>query len=164
MRLLVPEDTSAITDLYSQASRHANSVGHIDWPNPINEDFASGLIATNALFGWDNNQGIDGALLATTSPNAAIWNDLDGQPSALYLAKIATSNTVRGQGFFEAQMLPDVRANFSMLTPIRLDCLADNEKLKLFYASLGFVAVEDTVFYSIKQGREIAVTKFELVP
>ena len=160
MRIADHTDKVALHTLYNQAVLHANEVGHIDWPSPFPMKLVDELIGTNELYCFDGRDGIDGALRVSEQPDRRIWAD---DKPALYVSKVATSDATRGQRYFETIMLPWVVSVAGPNRAIRLDCLADNGRLKAYYVRLGFMGLADVTFYSDKQRRDITVTPFELL-
>ncbi len=160
MRRVEIQDVSQLMEVYSDALEHANKVSHIDWPSPLTVDFVSELVATGELYCFGDDR-VLAAAKVSTSPDTRIWKD-GTNSSGLYIAKIATSRSVRGTKYFERNMLPGIITHADAEVPTRLDCLADNPKLKTFYSSIGFRAVGDITFYSEKQSKNITVSRFEL--
>lgn len=159
MRLAEQHDVPQLTELYSDALSHANSVGHIDWPVPVTSDFVSELVSTRELYRFGDNKILATAKVSTL-PDTRIWKDVSD--CGLYLAKLATSNLVRGTRYFEQNMLAEINDFTEAIVPKRLDCLADNPKLRAFYLGIGFHAMGDVVFYSEKQNKYITVSRFEM--
>lgn len=160
MRITTHSDQDALHELYEQAVQHANHVGHIDWPSPFPSALVSELIDTEELYCFDGHETINGALRVSDQPDKRIWADY-GKP-ALYLSKIATSDAVRGRGYLENVILPEVLSSALPNRAVRLDCLADSEGLQALYTRLGFVSLNDITFYSEKKKRDLIVTPFEL--
>lgn len=159
MRKAEQHDVLQLTEVYSDALEHANNVGHIDWPSPLTVDFVSELVSTCEIYCFGDDQ-ILAAAKVSASPDTRIWKNV--ADSGLYLAKIATSNQVRGTNYFEQSMLAEIVTLADATTPKRLDCLADNPRLKAFYSNIGFRAVGDVTFYSEKQSKPITVSRFEM--
>lgn len=159
MRIATSQDTPALAGLYEQATRYANLVGHIDWRNPFPEALVTELIETNELFCFESSNEICGVAKVSTKPDTRVWGNT--KTPALYLSKVATSDVVRGSRFFERQMLPALMESFPATSKIRLDCLSNNERLKALYLDIGFTAVGEASFFSVKSEHTIMVTRFE---
>ena len=159
MRRAGQDDVARLTEVYSDALEHANNVGHIDWPNPCTADFVSELVSTGELYCFGKDL-VLAAAKVSSYPDFRIWKDAG--KSGLYLAKIATSSQVRGTRYFERNMLREIADLAVDGVPIRLDCLADNPRLKTFYSGIGFSEVGDVTFYSEKQNKHLTVTRFEI--
>ncbi len=160
MRIATKQDTTAITDIYQQATRHANMVGHIDWPDPFPTALATELVGTNELFCFEDGNQIGGVAKVSTEPDTRVWGHTSA--SALYLSKVATSNAVRGSRFFERQMLPALTEAFPLVSKVRLDCLGDNDRLIAFYEQVGFSVIGELSFFSVKSKRVLTVTRLEM--
>ncbi len=159
MRKAREADLYQITNLYGEALTHAKNVGHIDWPDPFTLADVAQLYATNELYCF-GSQTLDGVARISFHPDARIWGERNER--AIYLAKVATSNAVRGTRYFERVMLPDIRVTLGTEWPFRLDCLADNPGLKKFYSNIGFIELGNVTFFSEKQRRDVTVSTFEM--
>lgn len=158
MRKAGHADISQLKEVYSDALNHANNVGHIDWPSPLPTDFVSKLVETGELYCFGNDM-VVAAARVSRFPDTRIWND--ATDTGLYLAKIATSNSVRGTNYFRHTILPEIAALADPPMPLRLDCLANNPGLKGFYSGVGFCEVGDVTFYSERQSKLLTVSRFE---
>ncbi len=152
-------DLYQITNLYGEALTHAKNVGHIDWPDPFTLADVAALYATNELYCFGASA-LDGVARISFHPDVRIWGERNEK--AIYLAKVATSNAVRGTRYFERVMLPDIQGTLSPRPPLRLDCVADNPGLKEFYSAIGFNELGDVTFFSEKQNRPVTVSRFEM--
>ncbi len=158
MRLATENDSSKLLRLYSESLAYAQMVGKIDWPCPISQSFIYDLLESKNLFCFEVDGTIVAAVKLSRRPDERIWSD---QESALYIARLATAEVVRGTSFFRSHMLPAIIDNAGPNTKLRLNCLADNEPLKTFYRRLGFIPLADVTFYSLQQATNIMVTPFE---
>jgi len=159
MRLAEIKDLDDLVSLYQEATTHAHTVGKIDWPNPTTESFVAELVSSGELYCFEQAGKIVAAAKLSPHGDVRIWG---GQPApATYLAKVATGNQVRGQAYFRTAMLPAIVGRFGSSGLLRLDCLADNERLQNFYIELGFVRLGDVKFFSEKQQKVLAVTRLE---
>lgn len=158
MRRAEYTDIDALMDIYQDATVHAREAGTIDWPNPIPQSFVTDLIDGENLYCFGDEQIVAAAKLSRHQ-DSRIWGD-EVSP-ALYLAKLATSNRVRGQNYLQEHMLPEISNFYDSITTMRLDCLAENSRLQQMYSKLGFVCLGDVSFYSDKQNRELTVARFE---
>ena len=157
--------SSDITDLlevYRDSLKHAYNVGKIDWPNPITMAFMEYLLKTNELYAFRLDPKIVAAARLSHQPDERIWTD--APPLALYLGKLATSEEVRGTDYFRRRMLPSIQEYAGANTPLRLDCLSDNERLKSHYHRLGFISLGNVTFFSEKQDIDLTVTRYERRP
>lgn len=159
MRKVSEADLSQITTLYGEALTHAKNVGHIDWPDPFTLADVAQIYATNELYCF-GSQTIDGVARISDQPDVRIWGERNER--AIYLAKVATSNAVRGTRYFETVMLPDIRGTFGAQLLLRLDCLADNPGLKDLYSAIGFSELGNVTFFSEKQNKPVTVSRFEM--
>lgn len=159
MRRATTLDTEAIKQVYQDSFRHAHTVGTIDWPDPSNTPLVDELISTQELYAFEQEGTIVGAARLSEHADPRIW--ADQTTSALYLAKLATSEKVRGTNYLQTHMLPEIEAHANESKSLRLDCLAENARLKTLYLRLGFTALGNASFFSDKQHKEITVTKFE---
>lgn len=154
------KDASVIREVYDQAIQHANSVGMIDWPSPFPENTIKNFCILNELFvvrADDAEQGIVAAFRLTEEPNPRIWDD---SIKALYIGKVAVGDQARGMNLFYGDVLPYVYkiATQSSIEEIRLDCLADNQRLRNFYTR-HFEYMGDNKLMS-QFGDELEVSKF----
>lgn len=88
MRLATKNDLPELSELYSDALVFANSVGHIDWPDPFTLDDTYHLVKTSQLYCFGDER-IDGAALISPEADNRIWEDT--RMPAIYIGKLATS-------------------------------------------------------------------------
>ena len=163
MRLALMADSENLAALYSEAASYAETVGHIDWENPFPIRIVKELIQDEELFCSNGEDGlINASVRLSQRGDKRIWQISD-EDSYLYVNKLATANNVHGSGYTESVILPNIikRATQSRSRGIRLDCLADNQRLIRFYLRIGFTALGVTSLYSDKQQRMISVMRFE---
>lgn len=153
------KDITVLKQIYHDSFKHAHTVGRIDWPDPTKTLFVEDIVNTGELYTFRLDRNIVGAARLSWQPDKRIWTD--DAKNCLYLAKLATSEAVRGTNYLQQHMLPAIQEYAGTDTTLRLDCLSDNERLKSFYHTLGFVNMGDATFFSDRQGIEITVTRFE---
>ncbi len=164
MRLATLEETKSLQTLFTESTRHANQVGHIDRPDRYDEDYFVPYIEAEELHCFDLDDRIAGAVnLAEADCPPVVWSEADSPH--LYIGKLATSNTVRGTQFFRNTMLPDieVEARKRDKVGLRLCCLGDNPKLINFYADAGFNNIGMAQSFSTFYNKHVKVAKFERI-
>lgn len=144
-------------EIYNQAILYARSVGMIDWEFPFPESIIEEY--------WDRNElycirGEMEDVLAVVrlgyEPNPQIWKD---DVDALYLGKMAVGHKLRGQSIASRLIIPASLeiATVKGLDEVRLDCLADNQRLRGFYqqyfSEKGEVEIVSTTNANIKLAR-----------
>jgi len=159
MRIAETADLGELQTVYQAATSYANQVGTIDWPDPIPEPFVAELIASSELHCFEDERHILAAVKLSRTADDRVWGNTAAP--ALYVAKLATDDRARSSSYFRTTMLPAITEYAGPTTPLRLDCLADNRRLKDFYSRLGFVGLGDATFFSVKQQRPLTVTRFE---
>ena len=80
----------------------------------------------------DSEQDVVAAFRLTETQNERIWQD---KTKALYIGKVAVGHKARGLHLFENTILPfaEQAAAARGVQEVRLDCLAENQRLRAFY-------------------------------
>lgn len=160
MRLALENDIPELRTVYNDAMIYAESVGHIDWPSPFPVSALRELITNKELYCFEVSGQVIAAQRINYERDERIWEN-DGQEH-IYIGKVATASAVRTQNYFGSVMLPAaIKQSVKDTDSVRLDCLADNVRLKNFYSRVGFTSLGNATFYSEKQQRPITVTRFE---
>lgn len=163
MLLATHTDIPELINLYSASVVHASAVGRIDWPNPFPRNVLAKFIDDNELYIIREDGVISAGFRLTSAPNPWVW-PAQTPTKAAYIAKLATADFVRGTNYTSRVIIPQIKkySQHKKLTVIRLDCLADNNRLAAFYGRIGFEKVGESAFYSEKQSKNIVVSKFEM--
>lgn len=162
MRLATSEDIPSLQDLFIESTRYANQVGHIDRPTQFDVGYFQPYIETEELYCFEVTKAIVAAArLTETDPPPKIW--IDNEERYLYVGKLATSDSVRGNQFFQKVMLHKIfeEAKEREKIGIRLSCLGDNQRLINFYSRIGFNNFGTAQIFSTFYGRRVEVVKFE---
>lgn len=153
-------DIPQLLDLYEQSMRHGNTVrpGSTDWS--ITEWYLGKLMGEEELFCMQSPDGLVGAARLTESVNPVEWPD--GNENRLLIAKLATADAVRGQGFVPKHFLPAIEdeARRRGMVGLRLNCMAENPKLMEFYGRM-FKLLKLVTFDSPTKGRTITTANFQ---
>ncbi len=155
-----------LQEIYNQATVYARTVGHIDWPFPMPKYILENFYMKKEMYcirglviGIDPDYAEEpvAAIRLSTEPNPQIWQD---DIRALYIGKMAVGRDARNLDVATKVIFPAVHemAEQRDLSEVRLDCLADNERLKAFYrrhfAELGNVIIKNI------NGEELSLTRF----
>ncbi len=162
MRIAQIEDVPALQDLYSESARHANKVGHIDWPDQFEESYLNSLVLAREIYCFEDEGQLTGAVrLAEKDPPPVVWEEQ--KPQHLYIGKLATADAVRGQQYVSRILLPEIEREGRLRNKVslRLTCLGDNPKLIEYYSGLGFERNENTTMFSEFYNAEIEIARFE---
>lgn len=162
MRLATLEDIAGLQNLFTESTRHANQVGHIDRPDQFDNEYFLPYIGAEELYCFEATDTIVAAArLTETDPPPKIWDE--NEERYLYVGKLATSDSVRGTQFFPNVMLRQIleEARVRNKTGIRLSCLADNRRLIQFYSCIGFNNLGTAQIFSTFYGKHTEVVRFE---
>lgn len=130
-----------LQEIYNQATVYARTVGHIDWPFPMPKYILENFYMKKEMYcirglviGIDPDYAEEpvAAIRLSTEPNPQIWQD---DIRALYIGKMAVGRDARNLDVATKVIFPAVHemAEQRDLSEVRLDCLADNERLRRFY-------------------------------
>lgn len=160
--LAVVDDLDSVMDVFRESLRHAAQVGHIDWADPFPVEPVQRWISDGELLRWAEDGRIVGVARATTVPSPSVWGDPGDV--ALYVGKLATADSVRGEQFCATHMLPYLLdyAVAAGATSVRIDSLADNPGLTQLYSGAGFTQRGEATFQSVlNPGRAVTVIRWE---
>lgn len=120
-------------EIYNQAVIYARTVGKIDWEIPFPEQTLEDYWEQNELYcvrgGFEQ---LVAVVRLSTEANPQIWQD---NVKSLYVGKIAVGHEARQVGVATKIIIPAAHeiAVQRELDEVRLDCLADNGRLRRFY-------------------------------
>lgn len=161
MRPATNHDLDNLVALYTDATAYANTVGHIDWKMPFPPELIDELIAQRELFCIDDDNGkIVASFQLKSVADQQKWLSADAE-RFVYIGKLATTSSMHGTGFGRRVVFPRIidYARQKGRLGIRLECLADNSRLKNYYLGSGFADKGDITLS--RNGATLALSRFE---
>ncbi len=145
-------------EIYNQAILYARGVGMIDWDFPFPESIIEEYWDRNELYCIRGEmEDVLAVVRLGTEPNPQIWQD---GVKALYLGKMAAGDWARNLSVATRIIIPEAHAVAAQrgLDEVRLDCLADNERLRNFYQRT-FIERGEVEIMS-KRGAKLKLARF----
>jgi len=141
IRPATPDDAQDVLNVWMNAAEWLQSKGIDQWnPEQFSLDFVMACIRDSEVFLAEAGHAIVGTYLLTWS-DPSIWRELDNAESG-YIHKLAVRRDFKGQGI--GRLLLEHAENRIMEQGkrcIRLDCMADNERLNRYYLDAGYTYV-----------------------
>lgn len=161
MRLAQLEDVSLIQAVYAESTRHANAVGHINWPTPFPISILKQYILDKELYRFGAAANIMATVRLSAAGNVAVWPDQDIR--YLYIGRLASADLVRGKMYVPKVVLPAIteEARGRGKIGLRLSCHADNESLMSFYVQLGFIHLDTISIFSEFSEKHVDLIRFQ---
>jgi GNAT superfamily N-acetyltransferase len=137
VRRATGDDLVVILDLLAQGARYARSRGIDQWPERFPEELILAGISRGEVF----LAVMDGVAVCTLSlvwSDRVFWGHDDGH--AGYVHRLAVNAERRGTGL-GGRLLDwaQVQVGQAERSHLRLDCLAQNARLRTWYETMGFV-------------------------
>ncbi|SDW60849.1 GNAT family N-acetyltransferase [Paenibacillus sp. CF384] len=140
----VAADAPAVMELLVGAATWLKSKGSKQWSALLNGDDhhnVTGHIDKGELFLFKEGEVLAGIVLLMQVPgdwDHGLWGK-DGHESIVYLHRLAINREYAGQGLgADIVRWAEEGVSFPGKDRIRLDCIANNEKLNAFYVGLGY--------------------------
>ena len=139
-----PRELAIVAGILDEASAWLEARGYPQWPRPFPVEFLEADPANRIVY-----LALDGSTPAGTftlqRTDRAFWGDLPAERPghALYLHRLAVRRANRGLG----RALVDLAAVIALSSGascLRLDCMADNPRIRRYYEELGFEHRGDT--------------------
>ncbi|WP_308634430.1 GNAT family N-acetyltransferase [Paenibacillus silvisoli] len=137
-------DAPAVMDLLVGAAKWLRSKGSTQWSALLSGDDhhnVVGHIDKGELFMFKDGETLAGIVLLMLVPgdwDHGLWGP-DGHEPVVYLHRLAINRNYAGQGLGEDIVKwAEEGIRFPGKDRIRLDCIANNEKLNAFYSGLGY--------------------------
>lgn len=163
MEIATRDDLSVIQAIYHEAADRAHrSGGFIDWPKPFPLERIEQYYEDDSLYKFTEDGQIVATMRMYENCSEQIWQDVH-EANALYLGKIATSDSVSGRGYMLNRILPEAVdvASQRGYDYVRFDSLATNEKQMKLYEKSMFSRVGEATIRSINNGDTILLAKWQ---
>jgi protein-tyrosine phosphatase len=158
VRAATLDDLVVILDLLAQGARHARSQGIDQWPERFPEELIVAGISCGEVF----LAVMDGVALGTLSliwSDPVFWGQDDGQ--AGYVHRLAVDAEHRGTGLGRRLLdWAQVQVGRAERSLLRLDCIAQNTRLRTWYETIGFVHHGDREVPG-PRGAPVAISLYE---
>ncbi|NIK76842.1 GNAT superfamily N-acetyltransferase [Paenibacillus castaneae] len=154
-----PEDEKSVRELILQTARWLNSMGSTQWAGLLHGQDShnlSGAIMQGEVFAFrkaDEDE-LAGSVILQQNPSEwdkKLWGEeAVSNGNAIYLHRLVINRRYSGKGL-GAEMMSWVEdgIRFAGKDHIRLDCIANNEKLNRFYIQCGYTYKGETDGFSI---------------
>ncbi|MFD1129061.1 GNAT family N-acetyltransferase [Paenibacillus provencensis] len=134
-------DSSEILDLWKGAASWIQAKGINQWhPDEFNLAMTEQLIMDRELELFvAKREGIIVGTLYICWSDPVVWGELDDSESSGYIHKFAVSRSHAGQGIgTELLLWAEDYIRSKGMKQIRLDCMAENDRLNQYYAATGY--------------------------
>lgn len=154
-----PEDEKTIIELILQTARWLNSMGSTQWGGLLHgqdDHNLAGAIARGEVFIFRKagEKELAGSVILQQSPSEwdkRLWGEeATNKGISIYLHRLVVNRHYSGKGFgSEIMSWTENGIRFAGKDRIRLDCIANNEKLNRFYKKCDYSYIGETDGFSI---------------
>ncbi|ANY69043.1 GNAT family N-acetyltransferase [Paenibacillus sp. BIHB 4019] len=158
-----PEDEDAVRELILATARWLNSMGSIQWGGLLQGEDShdlKGAIARGEVFAFRKEGGVElaGAVILQQEPSEwdrKLWGEAEaGKGNAVFLHRLVVNRQFSGKGLGGDIMAWVERGiQFPGKDRMKLDCIANNEKLNRFYKQCGYTYKGEASGWSIYEKR-----------
>ncbi|WP_341277962.1 GNAT family N-acetyltransferase [Paenibacillus sp. FSL H8-0537] len=154
-----PEDEVAVRELIMETARWLNGMGSTQWGGLLQGEDShnlAGAIARGEVFAFRKAGGeeLAGSVILQQQPSdwdRKLWGEVEaGKGSAIFLHRLVVNRQFSGKGLGSDMMAWVERGiQYSGKDRIKLDCIANNEKLNRFYKQCGYTYKGEASGWSI---------------
>lgn len=154
------EDIETLRKLYQQGVDNHQPKGELDYPKEITTEFVKEVLDAALVYLIQQDNEPVGTFRISDTPIDCDWPDNE---KSYYISKLFVDRENTGKGFLQANKEYLLNLNKEN-RKLRLECLADNEKICAVYENLGFKCVHKKDLYSQHKNKMIQFNFYEIHP